>query len=270
MREGVILSAGVLLLGIIVEGLIRMDAVPGLGDVDVISEAVASVSWISALPEPVIDREGRLPRIRHEAPTVTTERCSLRIRARHLSMFSTATLQEAGLSGETPLVVLADGKPLQHRSSSSGECTGQYSFPGNNILLKPPAGQEGASLTLQLQDGFPVDTADGPVWWIYAGTHGGAQFARAPQLAGAELTAAVVARRLPGNPPSPAVLQVAGQEVMLTDRDGELVATTRFTVPDEAWQLKVDSPRGGPHLQVLSLTLSGSGQHTELLQETSR
>ena len=52
MREGVILSAGVLLLGIIVEGLIRMDAVPGLGDVDVISEAVASVSWISALPEP--------------------------------------------------------------------------------------------------------------------------------------------------------------------------------------------------------------------------
>lgn len=143
------------------------------------------------------------------------------------------------------------------------------------VVLQLPATQSSAPSSIQTLTFF--DTRLPPKRALfhqvtgvspYSGTRAEASFAESAGLVGTELTARIVATRLPGNPPLEATFSVAGTEKTLRDQDGTLVGSIRFTVPEGAWTVTVDSPRGGgPHLLLASLTLSDGHQRTDLLME---
>ena len=277
MRTELVLSVGILLLGIGVESSLRWgnagtessDPEPNTSPIKTNSQTNSQTNWLAALPEATITRKGRLPQVKHDAPTTTSDPCGMQIAARHLTNFSTTALVESRLNGSPPLVVMVDGAPLLHNGKPGTDCSGQFAFEKNTVVFSPGEGI-GADATYRLgfQEQFPLTAPDGPVWWVFSGTRAEASFAESAGLVGTELTARIVATRLPGNPPLEATFSVAGTEKTLRDQDGTLVGSIRFTVPEGAWAVTVDSPRGGgPHLLLASLTLSDGHQRTDLLME---
>lgn len=270
MRAEVPLTIGVLCIGIGVEGALRWGTAAGEEATTAVLSPAAEAPgrrWAARLPGITARRTGSPPTLKHDPAKDGRRGCRKKIAARHLSMFSDEALAASGLPGLSPIVVLADGKPLAAQPASEplvGRCQGASAFINSAVVFTPETTEE-AEFSLALSEALPLQTPTGPAWWVYTGSGLSLSVPEAEALTGLKLTARVWAKRMPGEPPEPVTLTVAGQEVALRDLEGSLVGSLAFSVPEGDWSVAVVSPAGGPNLVVERLTLSDGEDRVDLL-----
>lgn len=241
--------------------------------------ATAQVSAdVEALPAPPLARSGEPPDLPQATPQRSDTPCGYSVSIDNLFSLSSRYLRETGLGNTSPLTLLEDGSPLDafaSRKDFEERCAGAFTVARNVIWFSPSgSGPEEAQLrkyTIALSDALPMQTPDGPVWWIYTGQTLDARFEDGVGQAGRLVTVSATLRTPQKEPKERPQLRVAGQTVDFSQEEGpSWHASLSLPIPDGPWTVTVASPGEGPYLLLDSLILSADGKTRDLLSADSR
>lgn len=204
----------------------------------------------------------RLKKPRQEGP------CDLTVDVRPLRAVSLPLLMKKGFGAISPVEARFGGAEIDIRREPSEGCASAAWFDGRSLHVRAP--KEGLSpeqLELSLSDALPLQTQDGPVWWVYPRTTLDAVVPRGVRAG--EVTVAVTARTT-GGAGGTATLRAADAEVPLEKVSGDRVrASLRATHSGGALVVSVAAPADAPYLVIESLTVSAGGEERSLLSEAA-
>ncbi len=197
--------------------------------------------------------------------------CLHMVKAAEWYPLSDAALGAAGLGTVSPLVVLEDGQPLEHKAwlgALKGGCKGAYMPQAGRLWVspgphaEPPRAQRGYTLALEREQPVRYGKAEG--WFVYPGTELRLDFTGWPGEPGA-LELLVGLEPLMGEPQGASVsldgaavpLEPAGSRWL----QGRLEAPT----PAGPWSVAIASPAGGPWLAVRWLAVRSGEEGVDLM-----
>jgi hypothetical protein len=237
------------------------------------STAAQGSADVMALPAPALTRSGEPPSLPQASPQRSDSPCGYSMAIDSLFSLSSRYLRDAGLGNSSPLTLLEDGVPLSgfaHRRDFEEHCTGAFTVARNVIWFSPsgssPAARDGRSYTLALSEALPMQTPDGPAWWVYTGQALDARFDDSAAQVGRSVTISATLRTPQKKPKELPQLRVAGQSADFSlGSAGLWSASLSLPVPDGPWTVSVASLGEGPYLLLDSLTLSADGKTRDLL-----
>jgi hypothetical protein len=209
------------------------------------------------------ERRGRAPRLglRRLQREGT---CGITADIHPLRALTDPMLIAQGLGAVSPIEASLGGAPLPVLQEQTDDCAGSARFVGRVLHVEAPGpdpAPDPEQLSLSLSEALPLQTPEGPVWWVYPRT------SLDWVLPKGAVSVSVTARTVAGSGGT-ATLHVLDAAAPLASAGGDRVtATVKATTSGNALRVSVEAPIEAPFLVIESLTAT-TGEASFALQLT--